>query len=54
MVLTGIIVAAAGTALGLNLASKIAKFARLVKQEEVTIESELLLDKNSNDTQGGG
>mgnify|MGYP000150310881 FL=1 len=32
MVLTGIIVAAAGTALGLNIASKIAKFSRIVKK----------------------
>ncbi len=33
LVLTGIVVAAAGTALGLNLASKITKFARSVQRE---------------------
>lgn len=33
LVLTGIVVAAAGTALGLNLASKITKFARTIQQE---------------------
>tara|TARA_R110001592_G_scaffold89734_1_gene263731 strand:+ start:4024 stop:4398 length:375 start_codon:yes stop_codon:yes gene_type:complete len=59
MVLTGIIVAAAGTALGLNLASKIAKFARLVKQEEAATPSEPLLDNSNNnnsrnDTQSRG
>lgn len=53
MVLTGIIVAAAGTALGLNLASKIAKFARLVQKEEA-VEPESILSNTSNDTQGRG
>lgn len=33
MVLTGIVVAAAGTALGLNLASKITRFTKLTKDE---------------------
>ncbi|MFT4731671.1 MAG: multicomponent Na+:H+ antiporter subunit C [Gammaproteobacteria bacterium] len=36
MVLTGIVVAAAGTALGLNLASKIARFARSIQNENST------------------
>ncbi len=49
MVLTGIIVAAAGTALGLNLASKIAKFARLVKKEEAVIQPESVVIKNNDD-----
>jgi multicomponent Na+:H+ antiporter subunit C len=54
MVLTGIIVAAAGTALGLNLASKIAKFARLVQKEEAATLSESLIEKSKNDIQGRG
>jgi multicomponent Na+:H+ antiporter subunit C len=70
MVLTGIVVAAAGTALGLNLASKIAKFARLVQKEEAAVLTELpaelvtestieftteLTSENAiNDTQGKG
>lgn len=33
MVLTGIVVAAAGTALGLNLASKISKFTNIAKDD---------------------
>lgn len=56
MVLTGIIVAAAGTALGLSIASKIAKFSRLVQKEETATQSESTLDSininNRNDTQG--
>lgn len=52
MVLTGIIVAAAGTALGLNLASKIAKFARLVQKEEAAVVTELVSDTSINDAQG--
>jgi len=52
MVLTGIIVAAAGTALGLNLASKIAKFARLVQKEEAETPIDTLIDNSSNDLQG--
>lgn len=54
MVLTGIIVAAAGTALGLNLASKIAKFSRLVQKEETDAQSVSLLENGSNDTQSRG
>lgn len=54
MVLTGIIVAAAGTALGLNLASKIAKFARLVQKEEAAVATELASNESINDTQGKG
>ena len=54
MVLTGIIVAAAGTALGLNLASKIAKFARLVQQEEAATPVESLFENRSNDIDGRG
>jgi len=54
MVLTGIIVAAAGTALGLNLASKIAKFARLVQKEEAAVPIEPLSNNNINDTQENG
>lgn len=50
MVLTGIIVAAAGTALGLNLASKIAKFARIVQQEEAASQPEVLLDNTTSIT----
>jgi len=46
MVLTGIVVAAAGTALGLNLASKIVKFARSIQGENTAIEN-----KKSNATQ---
>jgi multicomponent Na+:H+ antiporter subunit C len=52
MVLTGIIVAAAGTALGLNLASKIAKFSRLVQKEEASVITELASDAEIKDTQG--
>jgi multisubunit Na+/H+ antiporter MnhC subunit len=52
MVLTGIIVAAAGTALGLNLASKIAKFARLVQKEEAASQSEVLDETSNNDVRG--
>lgn len=48
MVLTGIIVAAAGTALGLNLASKIAKFSRLVKQEEAATKTEQIFENSYN------
>lgn len=54
MVLTGIIVAAAGTALGLNLASKIAKFARLVQKEEAATPVEPLFENPSNDIDGRG
>lgn len=54
MVLTGIIVAAAGTALGLNLASKIAKFARLVQKEEAEAPLESFIDNSNNDIQGQG
>ncbi|GAA0812448.1 NADH-quinone oxidoreductase subunit K [Colwellia sp. D2M02] len=58
MVLTGIIVAAAGTALGLNLASKIAKFSRIVQKEEVITSAESLSDKayitSPNNTQERG
>lgn len=54
MVLTGIIVAAAGTALGLNLASKIAKFARLVQQEEAATPTEFTSATDSNNTHGRG
>jgi multicomponent Na+:H+ antiporter subunit C len=52
MVLTGIIVAAAGTALGLNLASKIAKFARLVQKEEASMPIEPISDNGLNESQG--
>ncbi|MFT6900129.1 MAG: multicomponent Na+:H+ antiporter subunit C [Colwellia sp.] len=52
MVLTGIIVAAAGTALGLNLASKIAKFTRLVQKEETASQSEVLDETSNNDVRG--
>lgn len=45
MVLTGIVVAAAGTALGLNLASKIVKFARSIQDENAVN----LNNKNSDD-----
>jgi len=54
MVLTGIIVAAAGTALGLNLASKIARFARLVQKEEAAAQLEPLFDSSNHDTNGRG
>jgi len=54
MVLTGIIVAAAGTALGLNLASKIAKFAKLVQKEEAATPIESVLDNTSTDLKGRG
>ena len=52
MVLTGIVVAAAGTALGLNLASKISQFARLVQTEEKAASIETLSGRK-NDKQDG-
>lgn len=58
MVLTGIVVAAAGTALGLNLASKIAKFARSIQnenliQQDKTVSSEQAnSEKNTSDKKG--